>query len=56
MKAYAVKIWHNPLFGLLMQGTLGYIAMTILIIGTLQVPPDAILDSSLRDIITIFED
>jgi len=56
MKAYALKIWKNPLFVLFMQGTMAYMLMVVMIIGTLQIPPDAILDSSLRDIISIFED
>jgi len=56
MKAYASKIWKNPLFSLFMQGVLAYMVMVVMIIGTLQIPPDAILDSSLRDIISIFED
>jgi len=55
MKAYAVKIWHNPLFGLFMQGTLAYTVMTVAIIGTLQIPPEAILDSGLQEILTVFE-
>jgi len=56
MKAYAFKIWKNPLFSLFMQGTLAYLVMVVMIIGTLEIPPDAILDSSLRDIISVFED
>jgi len=56
MKAYALKIWKNPLFGLFMQGTLAYLVMVVAILGTLEIPPDAILDSGLRDIISIFED
>lgn len=56
MKAYAVKIWNNPLFHLFMQGTLAYTAMTVVIIGTLQIPPEVILDSGLQDIISVFED
>ena len=55
MKAYAVKVWNNPLFFLFMNATLAYVALTVVIIGTLQIPPEAILDSGLQDILSVFE-
>lgn len=55
MKALAKNLMANELFVLLMHGTLAYTAMTAVIIITLQIPPEAILDTDLREIIMIFE-
>lgn len=46
---------RNPLFFMLMNGVFGYTAMTAVIIAVLQVPPEAILDSGLKEILMIFE-
>jgi len=55
MKAQFRKLLKNDLFLLLMNGVIGYTAMTAVIIATLQVPPEAILDSGLKEIILVFE-
>jgi len=49
------KLLSNELFILLMNGVFGYTAFTAVVIVTLQVPPEAILDSGLREILMIFE-
>lgn len=51
-----VKLVHNPLFLMLMQGVFLYTALCAVIIGTLKVPPDDILDSGLTEIVLVFED
>jgi len=56
MRARIRKLFKNELFLLLLNGVFAYVALTALIIATLQVPPDAILDSGLDEIIKVFED
>ncbi len=56
MKAAAVKLLKNDLFLMLMQGVFMYIALFAIIIVTLKIPPDDILDSGLDEIILVFED
>ncbi len=48
------KLFKNELF--LLNGVFAYVALTAVIITTLQVPPDAILDSGLDEVIKVFED
>lgn len=55
MKACVKKLFENDLFLFLMNGVIGYTAFTAVIIVTLQVPPDVILDSGLQEIIMVFE-
>lgn len=55
MKAQFTRLLSNDLFLFLMNGVIGYTAMTAVIIATLQVPPEAILDSGLREILLVFE-
>lgn len=55
MKARIEKLFQDELFILAMNGTFAYIAYTAVILATLQVPPDAILDSGLKEILLIFE-
>ena len=50
------KLFKNELFLLLLNGVFAYVAMNAVILATLQVPPDAILDSGLDQIILVFED
>jgi len=56
MKSIAEKLLGNELFVLLMNGVFAYTAFTAIIIAVLQVPPDAILDSGLDQIVLVFED
>ena len=50
MKATIYSLFANDLFKLLMNAVFAHTAFTMVIIATLQVPPEAILDSSFRDI------
>jgi len=40
---------------MLLNGVFAYTAFTAVIIMTLQIPPEAILDSGLQEIILVFE-
>lgn len=55
MKATIKKLFQDELFLMAMNGTIGYIAMIAVILGTLQIPPEAILDSGLDEILLVFE-
>ena len=50
------NILKNDLFIILMNGVFGYTALTAVIIMTLNVPPEAILDSGLMQVLLVFED
>lgn len=56
MKAATSKLLRNRLFIMLLQGVFAYTAFYAIIIATLNIPPDAILDTNLREVILIFED
>jgi len=56
MKAKIYSLFANDLFKLLMNAVFAHAAFTMVIIATLQVPPEAILDSNFREILAIFED
>lgn len=49
------KLLNNELFAFLMNGVIGYTAFNVVIIYTLQVPPEVILDSGLKEILLVFE-
>ena len=55
MKKRIANLLKNELFLILMNGVIGYTAMTAVIIATLNVPPEAILDTNLKEILYIFE-
>ena len=55
MKTYIARLFQNELFLMAMNATIGYIALTAVILATLQVPPEAILDSGLKEILLVFE-
>lgn len=55
MKTRIQKLFRDELFLMAMNATIGYIAYTAVILATLQVPPEAILDSGLREILLVFE-
>jgi len=46
---------RNDLFQLLMFSVFAYIAFTAVVIAVLQVPPEAILNSGLKEILLVFE-
>ena len=54
MKQKFSKLLKNDLFLLLMNGVFGYTAFTAVILMTLNVPPEAILDSGLQEIALVF--
>ena len=55
MKQKVANLFKNELFLLLLNGVICYTAFVAIVIATLQVPPDAILDSGLQEIIMVFE-
>lgn len=55
MKKYAKKLSKNPVFVLFMQGTLAYTALTAVILLTVQIPPEVILDTNLHEVVMVFE-
>lgn len=55
MKAYIKRFLRNPVFVLFMQGTLAYTAFTAVILLTVQIPPEVILDTNLREVLMVFE-
>lgn len=56
MKAKLYSLFHNDLFKVLMNAVFAHTAFTMVILATLQVPPEAILDSNLREVLAIFEE
>ncbi len=56
MKQNVSNLLNNELFRILMNGVFGYIAFTAVVIATLNIPPDAILDSNLTQVLLVFED
>jgi hypothetical protein len=55
MKKRLVKLFHNDLFLFLLNGVIAYTAFTTVILATLGVPPEAILDSGLQEVHLVFE-
>lgn len=55
MKVQIKKLFKNEIFLLMFNGVIGYLAFTAIILATLQVPPEAILDSGLKEILLVFE-
>jgi len=49
------SLFSNRLFQLLMNGVFAYTAFSAVTIAVLQVPPEAILDSGLQEILMVFE-
>jgi flagellar biosynthesis/type III secretory pathway M-ring protein FliF/YscJ len=56
MKQTLQKLLENRLFLLLINGTVGYMAFIAVIITVLQVPPEALLDSNLKEVLLVFEE
>lgn len=55
MKKMFQRLVQNELFMLMMSGVFAYTAFSAVVIAVLQVPPEAILDSGLAEILKIFE-
>lgn len=55
MKQYFARLQRNDLFLLLMFGVFAYTAFTAVVLAVLQVPPETILDSGLKQILLVFE-
>ena len=49
------ELLQNELFLLLMFGVFAYTAFSAVVIALLEVPPDVILDSGLKEILLVFE-
>ncbi len=56
MKKTIGKVFENELFLILMNGVFAYAAFSAVIIMTLGIPPEAILDTNLQQVLLIFED
>lgn len=55
MKKRIAELFENEIFLIAMNGTIAYVAFTAVILVTLQIPPEAILDSGLEEILLVFE-
>jgi hypothetical protein len=55
MKKHIEKLLENDLFLLLMSSVFGYTAFAAVIITTIGIPPESILDSGLQEILLVFE-
>lgn len=55
MREKASILLKNRLLHLMLGGLMVYMAFVAVILSTLQVPPEAILDSGLKDILLVFE-
>ena len=49
------NLFKNELFLILLNGVFAYVAFNAVIIATLEVPPEVILDSGLDQILLVFE-
>ncbi|MFV1982700.1 MAG: hypothetical protein ACC657_04105 [Thiohalomonadales bacterium] len=56
MKKKFIKAIKDPLFLLLLNGTLAHTVFMAVVMVYIHVPSDEILDSELKEIIQIFED
>lgn len=55
MKKIFSELLRNELFLLLMFGVFAYTAFSAVVIAVLEVPPEVILDSGLKEILLVFE-
>lgn len=56
MKTIFQKLLQNEWFMLLMNATIAQTALFAMIMATLQIPPESILNSGLDQVILVFED
>ena len=55
MKQRIKRLAQNPVLQMMMVGVFAYTALMASIMATLQVPPEAILNSGLDQILLVFE-
>ena len=55
MRQQLRKLLKNELFLIMLNGVFAYVAFNAVIIATLQVPPEVILESGLDQVILVFE-
>ena len=55
MKEKIRNLLQNDLLQTLLFGVFAYTCFTAVILATLEIPPEAILDSGLQEIILVFE-
>jgi hypothetical protein len=55
MKEVILTLANNPLLQMMMAGVFAYTAFVAIILATLQMPPEALLDSGLQEVILVFE-
>ena len=55
MKKHIGKLLENDLFLLLMSSVFSYTAFVAVVIATIGIPPESILDSGLEQILLVFE-
>ncbi len=55
MKRATAKLLKNEIFIVMMNGVFAYTAFCAIIMATLNVPPDVLLDSNMVEVIKIFE-
>ncbi|MDH5444252.1 MAG: hypothetical protein OEY52_01775 [Gammaproteobacteria bacterium] len=56
MKDYLMEIFSSELFSLMINASIIHTIFSAAIMATLQVPPDTILESGLREILMVFEE
>lgn len=55
MKERVKELLNNELLQVLLFGVFSYTCFVAVILATLQIPPDAILDSGLKEVLMVFE-
>lgn len=55
MKEKIRALLQNEIFQLLMAGVFAYTCFIAVILATIQIPPDALLDSGLKEVLRVFE-
>ena len=55
MKKKLSNLLKNPILHMMLSGLIVYLCFIAVILATLQIPPDAILDSGLDEILLVFE-
>jgi hypothetical protein len=56
MKERILTLANNPLLQMMMAGVFAYTAFVAVILATLQMPPEALLDSGLQEVLLVFEE
>lgn len=55
MKQRILTLANNPLLQMMMAGVFAYTAFAAVILATLQTPPEVLLDTSLVEVLQVFE-